>query len=176
MIVAEGEVANAAGWVTAAVAILSAVGSLVVLLMNTRHRNKQEADASALTPLREALAHQGETLDRFQRELEKREGHIRELDQAFDQASEEHAQCQVTVSELYGALVLQHDYVKRLGAICVRNGDDPGELPKLPPKPKKPDRVALEFRARTLKQQTISIAESSAIIPKSPPTPGASPT
>jgi hypothetical protein len=164
MIFADGEGGSSAGWVAAFLAIAGAIGSLVVTVMNAKHRNKQESDQSALGPLREAL-------DRQQREIERREAHEKNLMDAFDQAYEEQMKVQVDLSELYGNYCLVYDHMKRLAATCKRLGEDPGELPPQCARPNRPDRRAQEFRANTLKQQSKSISESSLSIgvPKSQP-------
>lgn len=158
---AEGEVSSA-GWVAAAIATLSAIGTLVVTVMNAKHRNKQESDQNALAPLREAL-------DRQQRELERREIHEQDLMKAFDQISEEQIACQVALVDLYGEYVRVHDHLKRLAAAVKACGQDPGDLPQLRERPVRVDRKAIEFRSNTLKQQSKSISDSSTVSMSRPP-------
>lgn len=153
----------------AVAAVLAGLGAaattlvtLLIAFLSARHKNRQEADRTALEQYREVA-------DRLQRQVERLDGHVRDLTDAFGELSEEHASCQVEMAGLYGELVRLHDFARRVAGVCRRLGDDPGEPPPLPPRPERPDRSAAEHRRRTLAQTSQNLHALSGVIPPGKP-------
>lgn len=155
---------TAAALLSGAILLVPIIAAAVVKLFDARHKNKQEAEATAITQYREVA-------DRLQKQIERQDSHIGELSGAIEEMGEEHVACREELVATYGVVLLLYDFSRRAAAALKRLGEDPGEVPPLPPKPSRPDRSAREFRARSLAQDTRSLHESSAVLPKPQPLP-----
>lgn len=144
-------------------ALVTAVVSSVILYQNSRHERKQKSDAAALVHIRAAA-------DLQQRQIERLDAHVLELQSALDQLAEEHTDCRVDVETLYGEYVRLHDYARRVAETLRKLGGDPGAVPPLAERPERPEREALaEARRRMLSQTTSHLNRGSLAVPPPPP-------
>lgn len=116
------------GVITAMGGILTAVGAWVISYASMKRQQKREDN-------QEAVTHWKEIADRQQEQLDKQDEHIEAQQRAITLLHEEHSQCQVHISDLYGFAVRLHDVTVRLAENQKKQGMDPGYIPDLPPRP-----------------------------------------
>jgi uncharacterized membrane-anchored protein YhcB (DUF1043 family) len=154
-------------WITALFAglgaLVTAVVGALVIFMNTRHKVRTEAESNA-------VAHYQAITDRQQREIERLVKHTGELQDAYDQQQQECALCREDLAGLYSWAEHTHRLAERMAR---RLKLDPGEVPDLPPRPKRHD-AGEEFRSRTIKQNSELIRQA-APPPPHPPGEGGNP-
>jgi uncharacterized membrane-anchored protein YhcB (DUF1043 family) len=140
--------------------LLTAAISAVIMLLNTKHKNEQERERSA-------VEHYREIADRQRLHVERLEQHLAEQSDVISQMYEEHSACQVHVADLYGYLHRMHDTSVRLATLA---GMDPAkDVPPMPQRPRPPDREAREFRLRSLRQTTSNLKQLSGVIATTSP-------
>lgn len=148
---------NIIGLIGGLAALATALGGVIVLIWNTLHKNRQENNSAAISQL-EKIA------DRLQKQSEQQVSHIQELGDAILQLHEEHTNCQVELSEVYGNLDRFCDFCERVATLCRNKGEDPGIPPKKIERKARPDRSAMEFRMRSLRQRTETLSEQNTSI------------
>ena len=145
--------------------VITPVVTAIILYQNARHRRSKETDADSLLHLRAAA-------DLQQRQIERLDAHVGEMQSAIDQLADEHSNCRVEIEALYGEYVRLHDYARRVTETLRKLGGDPGDLPPLAERPDRPDRdEAIEHRRRTLAQNTENLSKLSGAVPPPPPLP-----
>lgn len=141
---------------TALAGVVSAAVTGLVMFLNARHKNKQEAEAAA-------VGQRDRHIDRLQRQLDQRDKHIVELSEAYEDVSRDAHHCHVDYADLYGITARLHDFCRRAAAALSRGGMDAGEVPDMPPRRERPDRDGAESRRRSLAQSTVLLKEQSGV-------------
>ena len=123
-----------------AVAILGAVGAMVVQIWRQRDRSDDRA-----------IKRYRELLDRIEKRTQRLEEHGEEQHEVIERLARDHADCQVLVAEIYGDLAASHETACRHAQALSELGKNPGAVPPLRPRPSKCD-AHTEFLRRTSEQ------------------------
>lgn len=123
----------------AAAAIITALATAAVTVYGKWHTVRQERDATALDEYRKYC-------ERMEKQIDRLEKHLAAQQETIDEMHDEHARCQVEMSELWGWAVLIHTVACQLSERLARHSGEQVEVPDLPERPSATD---AGFRART---------------------------
>lgn len=130
-------------------ALTTAVIGGAVAVMNAVHKHRMECRETLRSERDVVVSRLREQLDRLDRQVAEQAAVI-----AF--VHDAHADCEVTVSDLYGSVLRLHDFGVRCAAGLGKCGQDVGPVPDPPARPARRDlRAEAEFAARTAEQDAM---------------------
>lgn len=159
------------GWLAAAGTfaggLITALSAAVAYLWKTRHQIDLARDKAEAAKEKTTSARQDAIIERLERQIARQDGHITDLQKSVNRLHAAHAGCEARLAELWSWISLFHRHAVHLDRIARDAGEDPGELPGLPDRPRvESARERADFEKNTAEHNTSLVKEiDSRILP-----------